>query len=502
MYLMPLPKKLIKSRKSGEISVYLCLVFTLMVSLIISAVSAARRAAVQTLFECSTESMLCSVFGEYNRELAERYGVFFIDLSYLSNSPDPMNLESRMNSYFRDNLHPEEGTSFLFCSDIADISAENVSLTGYELATDNMGRPFMNAAIDYMKNKIGINDVESIANLIAVTDTYDLSEDRYNEIKEETISGINSIEEDSWEKTEIKESLLKLVIPDIEFTAMLGKNMYTVSTEQINYFDTLSMRKKEKGKGFDSDVDFDLLNGIYFNEYILSKFGTYTTPKENTKLRYEAEYVISGFGNDYYNLRQAVKDIFIFRVIEDIIALNMAEDKMNEIRAITEPIATALEIPEIILTEAVVFIWSYVEGMSDIWLLLDGHKVPLIKRSDQFNISRDGILPFGIEIIEGGLEVGDELPKESSEAENAEENPDSQIEIGYDDYIRIFLNLTPPVTKAYHVMDLIEVNLRNCGSGENAYFRFDCCVDKIRVHVSCESGYGLYFDTYKEYSFL
>lgn len=497
MYLMRLRRKSIKSHRNGEISVYLSLVFTLMISIVISAAGAARRAAVQTLFECATESMLCSVFAEYNRELLERYDVFFIDLSYLSNSPDPMNLEARMNEYLNDNLHPEEGTSLLFYSDIADVTAENVSLTGYELATDHAGRPFVNAVLDYMKNLVGVQDAENIANLITVFDSYDISEDRYYALKEETVSGIEKIEADSWEQTKIKEGLQMLVIPDIEFSALLGKNMFSVSTEHINVWDTLNNRHKEKGMGIDNSADYDLLSGIYFNEYVMSKFGNYITPQDDTKLRYEAEYVIAGLGNDYYDLMNTVKTVFAMRVAEDMVALNMAEDKMEEIRAITVPISAAFELPDIILTETVVFLWAYAEGISDVWLLLEGEKVPFIKMSEQFNVSVEGIIPFGMEMIEGSIEVGDELPKE--EVTNKTEIP--EISLNYEDYLRIILSLTPPIMKAYRVMDLIEANLRNYGTGENMYFRFDCCVDKIRVSVSCETGYGLIYNTEKLYSY-
>lgn len=495
---MQLQRKSIKSHNSGEISVYLCIVFTLLVSMVISAVGAAKRAAVQTLFECAVENMLCSVFGEYNRELLERYDVFFIDLSYLSNSPDLMNLESRMNMYLYDNLHPEEGTALLSYSDITDITGCNVYLTGYEFATDNLGKPFINAATDYMKNLVGVSDVANIKDLISVFDSYEISEERFNEIKAETISGIERVETETWEQTEVKESLKALLIPSVEFAVLMGNKMFSVSTEQINVLDTVSFRLKKTGTGTDNDTEYDLLDGIYFNEYILSKFGTFISPKEDTKLKYEAEYILNGLGNDYYNLLQTEKTMFGLRVAEDMIALNLADDKMEAIRAVTEPIAAALELPEIVLTQAVAFLWAFAEAITDVWELLDGEKVPFIKKSEQFNVSMEGIIPFATEMIEKQIEIGDEIPKEETDVETEIPN----IELSYTDYLRIMLYSRPQALKVYKVMDLIEINLRNCGTGENAFFRFDCCVDKIKVKVSCETGDGLSFVTEKTYSYI
>lgn len=77
MFLMKLQRKLRKSYK-GEITVYLCLIMTVIISLILAGVTTARGAVLQVMFECATESALCSVFGEYDRELLEEYDVFFI----------------------------------------------------------------------------------------------------------------------------------------------------------------------------------------------------------------------------------------------------------------------------------------------------------------------------------------------------------------------------------------------------------------------------------------
>lgn len=498
MFLMLSQKKSEKLHKNGEISIYLSLIFMLFISLVVSAVGAARYAAIQTLFECATESALCSVFGEYNRELLERYDVFFIDMSYLSNSPDPMNLEARINSYFADNLHPEDGTNLLFYSDIADVTGSNASITGYELATDYNGTPFVNEAVDYMKNLVGIQDAERIADLLTVFDSYDISEERFEETEENTISEIDGIETDSWEQTKIKEGIKMLILPDIDYFGLLGKNLYSLSYESINVSDSLTLRKKEKGYGFEKDEEKELLDRIYFTEYIMSKFGTFITPVENTKLRYEAEYILIGMGSDYYDLREILNCINSYRIVEDLISLNLAKDKMDVIHSVAKPIAAALKVPEIVISEFIALIWATAEAKADMWLLLDGKKVPIIKKSDGFIISADGLVSFMGEMIEKESEIGDELPPSADESDNV---TIPEIEIGYNDYMRLFLAQVSPSLRAYRVMDLIEQNLRYCGSGENMYFRFDACVSRIRVKLTCESGYGYVYTTEKEYGF-
>ena len=85
-------------------SVIIPIIFAVMLSLIITVINTARTAALQIAFECAVENSLCSVFGEYNKELLERYNLMYIDLSYLSNSPDIKNLEMHINDYYNDKV--------------------------------------------------------------------------------------------------------------------------------------------------------------------------------------------------------------------------------------------------------------------------------------------------------------------------------------------------------------------------------------------------------------
>ena len=201
---MRLQRRLRKLHSSGEISIYLSLVFTVLISMLLTVITSARGAATQVVFECAIESSLLSAFGEYNKKLLEDYDVLFIDMSYLSKSPDPVRLESRLNSYFEDNLHPESDEKLLFISDFIDIKASNVSLTEYELATDNFGRPFAEQAVSYMKSVIGIPEIKRIENLIAVCDEYEIDTESYENKKEDIISSINNEELGNWQETVIK----------------------------------------------------------------------------------------------------------------------------------------------------------------------------------------------------------------------------------------------------------------------------------------------------------
>ena len=74
--------------KSGQITIYFTLVFTLILSLFLSAFEAARGSHLKVRMENAVQTAIHSAFGEYHRELFERYGLLFIDTSYMSSVPD------------------------------------------------------------------------------------------------------------------------------------------------------------------------------------------------------------------------------------------------------------------------------------------------------------------------------------------------------------------------------------------------------------------------------
>ncbi|MCR4649005.1 MAG: DUF5702 domain-containing protein [Lachnospiraceae bacterium] len=473
--------------------------------MLLTVISAARGAAIQVLFECATESALLSVFGEYNRELLDKYDVFFIDLSYLSNSPDPKNLEVRLNGYFDDNFHPDKEASFLFYSDIADVTGTNVSLTGYELASDGLGKPFADQVVKYMSNLYGADFIEEMTDMISVYDSYDLSSERYEELKDYSIKGISSTsgEEETWEQTVLKKNILSLL--DLADAEKKSKIPIGLSLESIPPAQTLLLREKEKGTENTGNVFFSPAENILFDEYVMTKMGNYVNKKEESKLRYETEYIIVGSFLDIDNFSKVYEVLMVTRTLADYISLNMASDKVEKVREIAEPIASFLHLPEEVVTQFFLMIWAEFEASFDCIALCLGKEIPLIKKSEEIYASFEGILGY-IELILSELKI----PSGSDDSEDSgiSPNPDSEtqsgipeIKLDYEDYMRIFLFFVPPQLKVYRTMDMIEADMRKAGT-ENEYFRFDACADRIKAVFSIETGYDFRFTSEKKYSYF
>lgn len=490
---MQSPKRSIKSPDSGAITIYLSLVFTLIISMFLTVITVARGSVIQVVFECAVENALCSAFGEYNQVLLNDYDLLFIDLSYLSNSPDINNLERKLNENLYDNLHPEADEKILFVSDMVDIKGANASIEEYSLATDYGGQAFIEQASSCMKNLVGLEDVEGILSKITVCNSYEFSSEKYEETKERELSILKVNDDDGWEQTRIKEKLMSWGVIDAPLMILIGNDCIKLSGENINIWDTLLFRNKHTGNSGinieDTIENIDPLKNVYFSEYILSSLGCYTKQKEESKLKYEIEYVIGGYASDYANMQVVVTEIYAIRVLADYIALNSAENKVATVREITGALSAVLEVPEPLLTQAVLFLWASLEGITDTQALCKGEKVSFIKKSDEINISLEGF----VEMIGGAV---------SSQTETKEVNEDfDNIQLKYEDYLRIFLYIMPTTFKAYRVMDMIEHDIRK-NYPENQYFRFDSCTDSVKVSFSLESGYDYRFITEKKYSFF
>ena len=142
--------------KKAEITIYLTLVFTLILSVFLSAFEAARGNHLKIRMENAVQTAIHSAFGEYHRELFERYGLLFVDTSYMTQVPDYHKVESRISEYLEYNLYPEREQSLLFAKDWYEVTDYKVTLTNIRLATDDKGNVLKTQAIDYIQNYVNI----------------------------------------------------------------------------------------------------------------------------------------------------------------------------------------------------------------------------------------------------------------------------------------------------------------------------------------------------------
>ena len=263
----------------GVISVYLCLMFAIMISVLLVMIEAARLSAIKQTAECVTDMGTDSLLSEYHKELLSRYGLLFIDTAYEYDEGSLDNLTDHLISYMEFNLSP--GKDLVMAGsyrDFTGLSISSVDMLNVSRATDGEGAVFRHMAISYMLDKYGLSLIDNAKDLASITDTYNLGEgdiisDNKNaqadidNIEFPEIEGVNWDDVDTSNPSEnAKKASGKGVLSLVYSKELSGKYVYN---------DTLaSHRDNVAGAGLISDwdsydgVSYDLL----FNEYILDKF--------------------------------------------------------------------------------------------------------------------------------------------------------------------------------------------------------------------------------------
>ena len=467
----------------GEITVFLSLAFTLLLSFIFGILESAVIQTSKNLSRIDTDRAIYSVFGEYQQELMEQYHVFGIDLGYRTENYDEENLLQRMHYYNSDNTEHE--------------------IKGIQYLTDQSGQAFREQVLAYMEQKYGIDLVK---NFTGMTEEWEQTELEESEIEkktdEMTDKMTDTMEKESEESPTLPEEenpfrimqkikedgILSLVIPR-------GKE---VSGKRIQLQEQASKRNLKKGYGtFPKRKGTDQTTGkLLYNEYLLKTFGYAfredPAGQEEEKsdiedkwsqcqsgaLEYELEYILQGKSSDRENLESVLRRIFLIRMTGNYTCLLQDAGRVTEAEALALTISTLLLIPEAVeaLKQMILVAWAGGESVMDLRCLLDGRKVPFIKSAENWIVS---LAQLPTLLTDGGSVRGN----------------DSQEGMGYSDYLRTLLFLKSPSEITMRTLDCVEQSMHS----KNLPFRADQCVtklevqNKITVYKNLNYQYPVYF---------
>lgn len=243
----------------------------------------------------------------------------------------------------------------------------------------------------------------------------------------------------------VAEGILALVVEDVN----------KISKKEINKENILSScvlyNSKSNWSSWNSKSK-KATNKVLLSEYVMEMMGNYRSCKEG-KLDYQVEYIIAGKNTDKDNLGVVAERIMLIRNGFNFISLLKDSGKRNEAYMAAVAIAGASCVPAIVrvVQFGIMFAWSTAESITDTRNILDGRKVAVIKRSEQWNLSLQSIM----------------------DAKNYKKEKDDSAGIGYEDYLRALLYCQNKVVQSYRIMDVIQMNIN---SKYNDSFSMDKCI--------------------------
>ena len=216
------------------------------------------------------------------------------------------------------------------------------------------------------------------------------------------------------------------------------------------------MKEKDNGAG----------DTIFFNLYLIDKFGNAANKKKNTVLDYEMEYLLGGKASDKDNLEYVIGRIRILRFAVNYGYLLTDKDMQMEVDTLATTLSAVFLSPEI--------------GPVIKHTLLAGKKVPAVKSKESWNLTLDGLL---------------ELAKNRSIPEGKETEEGNS----YEQYLQMMLVLKSKEELSMRALDLVEMNLRS--GMEKTFFRADACVSGADFDMTCYLRRGIRYQYHILYQY-
>lgn len=463
--------------KKGEMTVFLSIVFVLMISFISGIIQASSIQAGKNLARLETDRAVYSVFGEYQKELLEQYHIFGVEGSYGTGSYTEDNLISRMHYYGTDGTEHE--------------------ITGIQYLTDDHGQAFREQVLTYMEQTKGIGLIRELTGLTAEWEEQEIQGKEMEEIQEETaeqmeeVSDLLETEEDTGTggQEQISENPFTFMEKISQYgivSVVLPEDM-VISEKTVDLEAQASYRNLRTGHGsFPSRTGMDgIEEKLLFDEYLAESF-TNAVPEEedageekDRSLDYEIEYILAGRSSDEENLESVLFRIFLIRMALNYTFLLTDTEKQGEAELLALAISAVLLMPEAVegVKQLVIAAWAAGESVVDIRTLLSGKRTALVKTSENWQTSLSSL-----------FRLGDDSRQEGS---------DIQGGICYKDYLRMLLFLENTDEITMRALDRAEENLRT--EQQLDHFRADQCITRLRMdntvtfHDSLTYQFPVYF---------
>ena len=474
-----------KKTCQGYLTVYLSLMFAVILSLLLALIEGAAIGATRLQAELVADLGLDSVFAEYHRELLSQYGVFYIDDSYGNEKGSISRVEQHLSDYMRYNCNPNADGKITVGNNLIKLNNPYLEIKQVSFATDQYGQVWKAQAIECMKEKYGLSYVTDIKNYLNVIESHGLvNRDimaetqqkkqefeeglRDNEITETDIST-----DDGYSYGQITGWLGE--IQRIGVTQLIAQNLSNQHVETSQYISSRSKAgSMNQGCGLTQGIDnpSGIDDEILYGQYLLERFGNYTKQKEQGLLQYQIEYILYRHDSDAANLQSFVRRMLALRAVSNFIYLNSTDTaKKNEVMLICEILCTLIGAPQLggALTQVVLGAWSYIEAIADVKGLMQGYKIPLMKQNGQWSTHL-------WDLLKGAISAGSIGANQS------------QTGLSYEDYLRVFLALMNSQDKVMRSLDIVEMDIRQTKGNE--HFRIDQCISYLQAGFGFSDAQG------------
>lgn len=491
----------------GSITLYTCLVMGLLLCFTAAAIQSAAVSAGRVLLASALEQGVFSLFGEYDTELFERYGLLFLDAGRGKSTLQLQGLTDQTEEYASYILNPRK-ESMLPEQGLLKFHSQKASLLAYTLATDGGGAAFSEQACRAMKDALPSATAGILKDRVA--EYLETSSHQVDQMNNSDMKNAQEVYEHARnaDVEENAESRVKTDFSDEEIEAakqiQLGNDYQdpveavssaekrgilalavppgvSVSAASVQIGDLPSHRTLQRGIGVIPAASETVTDRVLLNEYAMNFFSYFTNCSGENGLQYQVEYLIAGHSSDQENLKSVLVRLLAVREASNFSYLSANSVRRAETLAAANAVCSALLVPYLAPAVAVAVraAWAYAESVADLRVLLSGGEIPLVKTDASWQLSVEKLPGFLKAAAAGVSEAAVAGMGDTSSGEK-----DGAAGLDYGQYLKILLAAKKTSQLISGFMDMVEHTMREA-AGKPA-FRMDCCVSAVNMELKAD----------------
>ena len=451
----------------GYLTVFLALSLSFMTGFILLLTGNAVRNAGKVRLECAVDTGMNAVLSEFHRELLERYGLIYVDASYLERKPEICNVENRLRYYV------EENTSELLGGEKSpwgNLEIVETPVLSFETAAADKGASMRNQAVCYAQDcRLSGSEREVLEQMDEIHALEGADPMGHWMGIMEQLAGMElpviQNEKGDWEEVALSNPadwVFGLVGSDILYLARVDAGY--ISPAKVRLQKYISHRQRENTVGIDREYrgDEDL-----FLSYLYDRMGCFGKAREGALLSCQLEYLAHGKASDFENMKSTAEKLLKWRFADNASRALADGDLRTQALAAAEQLLAVMLKAEFKqpVAESILYACAFLESIGDVRAIYQGGAVPLRKSGHHMSVSR---------VLEGSLY--------QSEGGSG---------LTYRQYLAGMILLQEEETLNFRAMDIMEMDIRFCDGNEN--FCMDWCIERLEAQIVGKgSGTGRY----------
>lgn len=457
----------------GYLTVFLSLSLSVLAGFLLLLTGNAIRNGEKLRLEGDVDIAMNSALAEFCIPLHERYGLLYVDLTYLGKEPSCANLESRLRFYLDANGE-REGNGKPW----GRRRIERVSVREIGTAAQGNGSSMKRQALRYIQDRAIERQEARIEGYPARAEGLEQTDamEEWRRLQEQ-IAGMELpvIQNEKGEFEEIPlgnpaDRIFSFSGSDVLY--LLGVNMQEVSGGRIRT-DSIPAGKRSDHAGKPQIASEEEA----FRSYLFEKMGNYRKKKEDGLLKYQLEYIVCGCRSDEENLRAVLERLFFWRFAANVNQIFGNGGLCGEAQAAAFSLHAVCLKPEFgePVTRSILYACAFLETIADVKCLLDGGRVEMDKSGWNTGIHQ---------VLEGGI-------------------PGASVSGGegltYEQYLACMLALLSEDTRNLRTMDVMEMDVRYLTG--NPFFSMDWCVERFTAGVVAQGGWNYEYALTRTYGY-